>query len=299
MVPREGKNESWDLKPGTTYAFFDQLKPMYEKADAERKTASYAGIDIAATDAWASATSRPGCSIFGQQPPVKVPLVAPIGGGTVKKVSRLANAFKWLGFREFKLKTGQDDDAARLRAVRKAIGPDAILWVDANAAWSLDDALAMRDILKETNVSFIEQPCPACHPETLAHIQQGLGIPVMADESLCTRADAEEMLRRDIKIWNVRLAKIGGYSGMLEMLRLAGEHSVKLYLGILVGETSAMAAAQRACLGLAKFFHVEYGFPRVLLKSDPFREGPAGYFGHCSPLGSNPGLGVRLLPDVL
>lgn len=306
---REVMPGDWVMKPGTTRDFFDTLRPLYDEADHAGHTASYAGLDIAAADAWARVTGRPGMSLFGQ-PSASVPLSAPIGAGTAGQAARIARLFKWLGFRQFKLKVGGENDHTRVATVRKAIGAKCDLRVDANAAWTAEQAIGMVRRWKEYRVGSVEQPIPASangsgdDPDTvakdLARIQAETGLSVMADESLCTRADADRLARHTAaRIWNVRLAKIGGFSGMLEMIRLAREHFVRLHLGVLVGETSCLAAAQRACLGLADFAHVEYGFPRALLKGDPFRGGPGGYFGTGAPLTSATGLGVRLLPDRL
>lgn len=296
----------WVMRPGTTRDFFDTLRPIYDEADHARHTASYAGLDIAAVDAWARATGRPGWSIFGQ-PKTSAPLSAPLDAGTVAHAARRARLFRWLGFRDFKLKVGSDNDHNRVAAVRKAIGPQAGLRVDANAAWKPEQAVAMVKRWKEYRVTSVEQPVPAGDADTrdeaaraLARVQEESGMAVMADESICTRADADLLAHHNAaRIWNVRLAKVGGFSGLLEMIRLARLHFARLHLGVLVGETSCLAAAQRACLGLTEFAHVEYGFPRLLLKDDPFRGGPGGYFGTGKPLSNAPGLGVRLLPSTL
>ncbi|MEO0250288.1 MAG: enolase C-terminal domain-like protein, partial [candidate division WOR-3 bacterium] len=154
--------------------------------------------------------------------------------------------------------------------------------------------------LKRFGVSSVEQPIPAGDVEELARVQRLGGLPVVADESLCTVADAR-LLRetRAADIWNLRLAKIGGFTGFLTLLQEAGyplppdctghgfspspqrrnvlAYRPQIHLGVLVGETSLITAAARACLGLCPYRHVEYGYPRVLLKMDPFQGDPGGY----------------------
>lgn len=231
-------------------------------------------------------------------------LTAPLGGGSVKTVRRAAVWFRRLGFREFKLKTGiaadLEEDVCRVAAVREAIGPAADLRVDFNAALMPMQAVLAARRFAEYNVSSIEQPIPPGSPTDLAQVQEDGGVPVMADESLCTLDDAKHLLSlHAAKLWNLRVAKVGGFSGMRAMARLAGKHGVQIHLGVLVGETSLMAAAGRACLGLIQPRHVEYGFPRVLLKGDPFRGGPAGYFGKGEFFRETPGLGVRVVEKQL
>ena len=117
----------------------------------------------------------------------------------------------------------------------------------------------------------------------------------MADESLCTRADAQALIAaRAASLWNLRLGKIGGFSGIVELLRMAPVHHIKVQLGVLVGETSLLGSATRACAGWSDFLHIEFGFPAILLRTDPFAGGPDGYFVSGS-ITTQTGLGVT--PD--
>ncbi len=280
------------------------LRPVYLEADAQRRTASYAGLDVAVVDAYARACNIAGNRMFGQEPRAEN-LSAPIGATSLGKTVWLARIFKWLGFRQFKLKVGAQDDADRARAVRRVIGPGADLRIDANAAWSVDQAVAMVDRIKPASISSVEQPVAAGENDaaSLLAVQQRTGIPVMADESLCTMAEAGNLLGRApderVLLWNVRLAKVGGFSGAVAMIQLAAENGVSAHLGVLVGETSVLAAAQRALWGIGEFIHVEHGFNGLLLRGDPFAGGPRGIRGKGRPLGMAPGLGVRPRADLL
>lgn len=273
-----------DLPP-TTF-----LQKMYKEADYARKTAGYAAIDLAAHDLLARLNRKPLAEFMGFIPR-RVCLSAPLGGSSLRGVTRSARLFKWLGFREFKLKAGLCDDAANLRAVRAIVGAGADIRIDANAAWDAGWAVDELARLREFNISSVEQPC--ADVAGLARVRRETGLPVMADESICTTADARALLAAGAAdIWNLRLAKNGGFCGLLNLLALAREHGVRLHLGTLVGETSLLAAAGRIAAGAAEFAHVEYGFPRILLRPDPFGGGPAGYFGTGNPPNRKPGFGV-------
>ena len=122
----------------------------------------------------------------------------------------------------------------------------------------------------------------------------------MADESLSSRADARTLIDADAaNIWNLRLAKVGGFTGLMELIDMAKAAGVRIHHGVLVGESPLLAAAARACAGLTDFTHVEYGFPGILLRQRPFRHGPNGIFGIGSPLKSSEGLGVKPNDAVL
>lgn len=276
------------------------LAPLYAKADSARRTAGYAALDVAVVDAVAQAANRPAGELLGWTPrPVR--LTAPLGGGGPRGVFWIARICKFLGFTDYKLKVGiKGDDAARLRAVREVL-PDSAkydLRIDANAAWDAAEAgLRLREFAPFA-ISSCEQPFPA--GGDFSALAATAPCPLMADESLCTRADAERLLQQGgCALWNVRLAKNGGFSGLVALRDLALQNNISLHLGALVGETSLLTAAGRIAANAAEFRHVEYGFPRVLLRSDPFRGGPAGYRGIGLPQFSRPGLGVRCVPAVL
>jgi L-Ala-D/L-Glu epimerase len=301
------------------------LQPIFAWATSHRKTAAFAGIDLAVWDAWARTARRPGYALFGQRRPLAAPISGPLGAGSFRYLRRTAGIMKFLGFLHYKLKVGTIQDLAAVSLVRRVIGPRRDLRVDANGGWEEDQAITMAHELKQFGVSSVEQPIPAGNVQALARVQREGGLPVMADESLCTLVDAQTLLAEQAaNIWNLRLAKVGGFTGMLAILQAAGYHlppalagplppnpgrakrppfyQPKIQLGVLVGETSLISAASRACLGLCPYLHVEYGFPRILLKIDPFRGDPGGYSGAGQPLSDAFGLGVsprqRLLDQV-
>jgi L-alanine-DL-glutamate epimerase-like enolase superfamily enzyme len=299
----------------------EALHPLYLWASEQEKTAAYAGVDLAVWDAWARTSQRPGYSLFGQSRPLAVPLTGPLGEGSFRYLWRTTCIMKALGFQHFKVKVGNPRDLPVIRLVRQLVGPRCDLRVDANGGWDVAQAIQMAAELRRFNVSSVEQPIPAGNVSDLARVQQEGGLPVMADESLCTLEDARTLLAEQAAdIWNLRLAKVGGFTGMLAILELAGYplpsalldqatadlksrlqpvYQPKMHLGVLVGETALISAAARACLGLCPYLHVEYGYPKVLLKINPFQGDPGGYSGTGRPLGEAFGLGVSPKQNLL
>ncbi len=271
----------------------DVLREVYLEADRLRRTAAYGGLDVAIVDLWGRVTHTPGSRLFGQIPQVQR-LTWPIGGGGPSAVRWMARLGRHCGFRDHKIKVGMGDDEQRLAGVRRVLGGRRDLRVDANAAWSVDQALSRVSMLQRYGVSSVEQPTAADDLDGLARIQRDGGVDVMADESLCTRGDAAALIAaRAANLWNLRLGKVGGFSGFLELLDLARSAGVAVHHGVLVGESPVLTAAGRACSGLARFVHVEYGFPHLLLRAVPFRGCPGGALGIAAPLRSEAGLGVE------
>ena len=70
------------------------------------------------------------------------------------------DALRWReeGYRTFKLKLGVGDDAAQVRAVREALGAEAQIRVDANAAWDLETARRVLAEIEPLGIQLVEQP---------------------------------------------------------------------------------------------------------------------------------------------
>jgi muconate cycloisomerase len=270
-----------DAEPDVVLALLDSL---FREADSLRLSASYAGVDAAVF----SLAARGGRFPRITEP---LPLVGVVPAVSPRKAAWLVRALRGLGYRRFKVKVGRDADAdaARLDAVRRAAGKGVWIAVDANAAWDEEEAVRRMRELARLGVALVEEPLRRedAAKADFRRLEEQAGIPVMADESLCTMADANSLLERGSPSWwNLRVAKNGGVSGVAAIAALAKAAGVRVYGGILVGETGALAAAGRCVFPLVGAVCGEYGFSRVFLQGDPFRGAPAGYRGlYCGAWG--------------
>lgn len=287
-----------------------QLAPFYREADETRTTAAWAGVELALLDLAGKLLSVPVRRFVRERlarnvaPPspvdscdAAVPLVAPLGGGSLRALAWQTRCFRWLGFGSFKLKMGYAEDHRRLECVRRIVGPSARLHADANGGWTLDEALAGCALLREADAGHIEQPLGAGETDALAALRATAGLPVMVDESLVTRADAESLLAAgSCDLFNLRLAKNGGVSGCLALLELAQREGLGCQLGALVGETDLLAAGAREFLAATgPLLHHECSFPRLLLAGRPTSGPSANLWRGRMPLApTGPGLGVRI-----
>lgn len=276
------------------------FRPLHEEADALRKTASYAAVECAAVDALLRAPVLP-----AGLPPL--PLTAALPAASPRKAAALALLLRALGYRRFKVKVtkNREADESRLRAVRRAIGSTARLAVDANGAWSLEEARERIPALRAFGVTLVEEPLQKSGNGNIPDypgLERDTGIPVMLDESLCTLSDARALLAANASPshWNLRFAKNGGFSGVLALAALAHSNNITICSGVLVGETGVLASAGRTAAFLAGAATAEYGFSRIFLRGDPFRGSPAGYRGTLPPpTGTERGLGVTTTEAAL
>ncbi len=283
----------------------DVLAPVYDAADTARRTAAYAGLELACLDAIGRATGRPAreavpADLRGADLPIR--WSGPVGGGSQRVAAHLARVYRWLGFRDIKLKVGADDDLARIRRIRRILGSKFDLRVDANAAWDRATTVERSQQLSEEGVTSIEQPIPATDPDAWNGLQAACALPVMADESLCTRADASALIDANAcAIFNLRLAKCGGFLGCLSQLRLARAAGLDCQLGALVGETSILSGAgQEFLAAIGPLRHAETSFPRIFLGADPaYGAATPVRGGETLPRRVRPGLGVTVRPSVV
>ncbi|HWB53751.1 MAG TPA: mandelate racemase/muconate lactonizing enzyme family protein [Tepidisphaeraceae bacterium] len=145
---------------------------------------------------------------------------------------------KWAidkGFKKMKVKVGlgPDDDVARVRAVREIVGPDMKLGVDANGGWpNAEIAIATIKRLREFNIYFAEQPVPAGDPEEMAQVKRGIDIPVVADESIYTMADAQAHVRaKACDVFSIYVGKSGGIGPAMEIAKFAKNNGIACTIG--------------------------------------------------------------------
>ena len=199
---------------------------------------------------------------------------------TIEEAQRLS------GYPILKMKVGGDRDIETVRAVAEA--SDAELWVDANEAFSPEEALDVARELKEIGVAMIEQPVPAAAgPEALRRVMEAVSpLPIFADESSITAADVPR-LSGCVSGVNVKLAKCGGVGGALEMVHTARAHGMSVMLGCMV-ETSLGIAAAAHLSSLFDFLDLDGA---MLLADDPFSG--LTYENGRIMLSEAPGLGVE------
>jgi L-alanine-DL-glutamate epimerase-like enolase superfamily enzyme len=143
---------------------------------------------------------------------------------------------------------------------------DAELWVDANEAFSTDEAVELARELRGI-VGMIEQPVPAsAGPKALRVVTEAAHpVPVIADEGAVNARDVPK-LAGSVTGVNVKLTKCGGIRGALEMVYTARAHGMRLMLGCMV-ETSLGIAAAAHVSGLFDFVDLDGA---MLLEDDPF-----------------------------
>ncbi len=180
-----------------------------------------------------------------------------------------AEAERWAreGFTTFKLKLGaesakshlEDDfsrtrcsgDVEQVRAVREALGAEVRIRVDANEAWDLETAKATLAALEPLEIELAEQPVAGL--EAMAALAASTSIPLAADESVATLAEAEEAVALGACAYTgIKLSKVGGPE---EALAIADV--LPAYVASALDGPVGIAAAAQVALSLAETEHPE------------------------------------------
>jgi O-succinylbenzoate synthase len=135
------------------------------------------------------------------------------------------------------------DDLARVEAVRDALGPHGMLRVDANGAWSVDEAVVAIGQLDRAagGLEYVEQPCASV--EELAACRRRVDVPIAADESIRRASDPYRV--RDLEAADVAVLKVQPLGGVRACLRIAEE------IGLPVVVSSALESSVGIAAGVA------------------------------------------------
>jgi O-succinylbenzoate synthase len=130
------------------------------------------------------------------------------------------------------------EDVARVEAVRDALGPDGRVRVDANAAWSVDDAVTALKALDEFDLEYAEQPVRTL--EEMAELRRRVDVRLAADESVRTADDP--MRIAGLEAADVVVLKVQPLGGVRRCLDLAAACGLPVVVSSAV-ETSVGIAA--------------------------------------------------------
>jgi L-alanine-DL-glutamate epimerase-like enolase superfamily enzyme len=175
-----------------------------------------AAVEMALWDLAGKAAGRPVYELLGGKVRESVGTKWSVSGQPAEQAAAIARWALGQGFSAMKVKVGlgadADADFARVSAVRDVIGPSAKLGVDANGGWG-DPATAIAAIerLKPLGIAFVEQPVWAGDPEEMAAVRRAVGLPIIADESLYSLADAKQLARAGAcDVFSIYIGKAGG-----------------------------------------------------------------------------------------
>ncbi len=148
-----------------------------------------------------------------------------------------------------KVKVAEGDDAARLEAVRDALGPQGKLRIDVNGAWDTETAIREIKRFSHLDLEYVEQPCGST--EELAVVRKAVDVPIAADESIRLAVDPMEVVTKEAA--DIAILKVQPLGGVARSLELAER----------LGLPAVVSSALETSVGLAAGLHLAACLPEL------------------------------------
>lgn len=267
-----------------------------EGIEAEARCA----IELALLDCLGKISSKPVSGFLGETVNTAFVYSLIVPSTSVLKAGLICAFARFHGYKFIKVKVGSENDVQIVKVCRQML-PSADIRIDANGVWgSAKTALEQIEKLRPFRISSVEQPVPKDDFGGMQEVADLCPEPVIADESLCSIHDAQQLSQsKACDMFNIRLSKCGGIFRSLDIMKIARDNGLTYQIGCLVGETGILTAAARHMARAAKnITYFEGAYSRFLLKEDCIEEDltPVKSIGYA--LDKN-GLGVTVKEDVI
>ena len=282
----------------------EDVMAAMEKAIA-KNTSAKAAVDIALYDLYAKTKGLPLFRLLGQKAPEKIETELEtditISVNETEEMVRDSVRAVENGFRILKVKVGKggEKDVERVREIRKAIGNDPILRIDANQGWTTAEAVRTIQAMEDAGliIELVEQPVNYHDFKGLQYVTAHVDTPILADESVFSYEDAVRIMEEHAAdLINIKLMKTGGIHEAVRICDAADKNDVQCMIGCMLESKVSVSAgahlgAARGCITMA-----DLDGPS-LCKEDPYTGGP-DYVGAKILLPETPGIGITEVPAV-
>ncbi len=193
-------------------------------------------IDIAAYDIWAKRQNKKLYEALGLRLNPSIRSNYTIG---IDEPEIMAKKMSEFDFPIYKIKLGTPDDVEIVKYLRSKT--EATFRVDANCAWGVDEAVNNINELKKLNVEFVEQPLKADNMDGMRELKKQSVLPLMADESCIKASDVAKCAGLFDGV-NIKLAKCGGISPALGMIKEARSKNMNVMMGCMTESSIGISA---------------------------------------------------------
>jgi L-alanine-DL-glutamate epimerase-like enolase superfamily enzyme len=220
--------------------------------------AAIAGVDLALWDLLGKSLNAPVWRLLGGRRAERMPAYASGGWADEAGIGdQLLGYVAQAGFRAVKMRVGVMDgephrSAARVRAARRALGPDIKLMADAHGTWTVSEAKTFCRMVEDCDLAWLEEPVTADDKVGLAEVRRASSVPISTGESEFTRHDFREIAElRGADILQPDLAIAGGLTEGLRIGAIASAYNLRLAPHLWSGAPAfaaglALAASQSA-----------------------------------------------------
>ncbi len=262
-------------------------------------TTAKSAFDMALYDLLAKHTGLPLYALLGG-PKREFYTDLTVGINTPEAMAQEALDIQAKGFPAIKVKlgTGYDDDIARIKSIRQAVGDDIPIRIDANQGWDSTTAIKILRDLAPYNIQYCEEPVPHWDNNSLQRVRANSPIPITADESIFDHHDAFRLASMNAcDYFNIKLTKSGGINNALKINAIAEAAGIKCMLGSMAETRIGLSAAAHLVSARSNIIYADLDtvFTHV---EDPVIGGIT-YDGGKISITDSPGHGADIDPDFL
>lgn len=220
-----------------------------------------------------------------------------IGLDTLENMATEAKGHAEKGYKTLKVKVGldPDEDYAHLEAIRRTVGPQVAIRIDANQGWTVPQAVYALKKMAPLAIQFCEQPVLASDTAGLKAVRAQSPIAVMADEALFGPADAIKLIRAEAcDTFNIKLMKAGGMLNSIRIAHIADAANVRCMVGCMLETRLGLTAAAHVVASQANIIYADLDGNADQV-GDPIVDGITVQAGTLT-LPEKPGLGCDVDP---
>jgi L-alanine-DL-glutamate epimerase-like enolase superfamily enzyme len=214
--------------------------------DVDDLPAALAAIDMALWDRAGRRAGKPVAALLTDSPAQAVPVNATLSALDRAGAAAQAAGAVAEGFRCLKVKVGIGDDAGRVAAVRAAAGPETALRLDANGAWSVEEAVRAIEVLAPAGLELVEEPTHGLG--AVREVREQVAVRVAIDE---TAAEHGALGAGVADAVCLKISRCGGISGLIAAATLVRASGAEVYLASTLDGPLGVAAAVHAAAALA------------------------------------------------
>jgi L-alanine-DL-glutamate epimerase-like enolase superfamily enzyme len=207
---------------------------------------SKAVVDYALHDIMGKALGVPVYQLLGGLANEKIPLGFVMSSGTADAVAEEGLSLVKAGFKCLKLKVGAhaiEEDVEMVGELRKAVGGDIKIMIDANGGWNYFQALRMLKRVAKYDIYIAEQPVPYWDMDGMARLRRRVDMPVFADEAAKELNDLIKLTQRDaVDGFFLKIPKAGGILKSRKWVAVAQSLGLNVMCGCMI-DTGLGAAA--------------------------------------------------------
>ncbi len=263
-----------------------------------------AGIDIALWDILGKSLGAPVWRLLGGRRAERMPAYASGGWADENKIGeQLLGYIDKGGFRAVKMRVGSMDgpvarSAARVRAARRALGPEVGLAADAHGTWTVAEAKAFCRMVEDCDLLWFEEPVTADDKQGQAEVRRASAVPISSGESEFTRHDFRELAElRAADVLQPDLAIAGGITEGVRIGAIASAFNLRLAPHVWSGAPAFAAGLHLAASNSAGFI-LEYSLGHNPMLHDLIEERFPVQDGMVD-VPDRPGLGITVKEDFL